>query len=719
MTFPSSVFRSQVYHRAGACLIGCLVLLANTAAVAGAANQKISADVVIYGNTSAAVIAAVQVRQMGKSAVIVGPDRHLGGLTAGGLGWTDSGSKEAIGGLSREFYHRVWKHYQSEDAWPWQEKAKFGNRNQNPASKGGDGATMWVFEPSVAEAVFEELIKEYDIPVYREEFLDRTERPSQNRSQAVTNGVELQDGNITSIRMKSGKTFEGRMFLDTTYEGDLMACAGISYHVGREANSVYDEDWNGVQTGVLHHKHHFQKPVSPYVIPGDSSSGTLPLISTKSPGTKGEGDDRIQAYCFRMCLTDHAPNHIPFAKPTGYDANQYQLLLRVFDSGWREMYNKFDRIQNFKTDTNNHGPVSTDYIGMNYDYPEASYQRRAEIIAEHERYQKGLMYFMANDPRVPSDVQETMSKWGLAKDEFTDNGGWPHQIYVREARRMIGEYVMTEHDCLDAKDTPHSVGMGSYTLDSHNVQRYIKPDGYVQNEGDIGVKTPSPYEVSYGAIVPKKRECTNLLVPVCVSSSHMAFGSIRMEPVFMVLGQSAATAACLSIDQGIAVQDLSYDSLKKQLVKDKQVLQLSKSLRYRASELKGVVVDDSRAITQGSWSLSTANDPFVGSGYRHSGGPGADTKSAEFKAVLKPGRYEVRMYWPTNNNRATNVPVSVQHASGSTKLVVNQKSRPEASADALSLGTFDFGSSGSIIVNTDGADGYVILDAIQFVPSNN
>lgn len=705
--------------------------LSKTAAASDQAGSDISADVVIYGNTSAAVIAAVQVKLMGKSVVIVGPDQHLGGLTAGGLGWTDSGRKEAIGGLSRDFYHRIWKHYQSNDAWPWQEKAKFGNRNQSPAAKGGDGATMWVFEPSVAEAVFEELISEYDIPVYRKEFLDRTPQQANKTSHSISNGVELQNGSITAIRMISGKTFRGRMFLDSTYEGDLMACAGVSYHVGREANAVYGEDWNGIQTGVLHHKHHFQTPVSPYVIAGDPSSGVLPLISTEPPGTKGEGDDRIQAYCFRMCLTDHDPNRIPFPKPDGYDADQYQLLARVFDSGWREMFGKFDRIQNFKTDTNNHGPVSNDYIGMNYDYPEASYERRADIVAEHERYQKGLLYFTANDPSVPADVRKAMSKWGLAKDEFKDNGGWPHQIYVREARRMVGSYVMTEHDCLDTKETPHSVGMGSYTLDSHNTQRYIKPDGFVQNEGDIGVKTPASYEVAYGSIVPKKSECTNLLVPVCVSSSHMAFGSIRMEPVFMILGQSAATAACLSIDQGIAVQDLNYADLKQHLVKDKQVLKLSKSLRFRASELKGVVVDDSRAVLQGNWSMSTANDPFVGSGYRHSGGskavdsssetpssksPSSKSQSAEFKATLKPGRYEVRMYWPTNGNRASNVPVAIHHASGSTNVVVNQKTRPEDSSDALSLGTFDFGSSGSIMVSTAGTDGYVVLDAIQFLP---
>jgi hypothetical protein len=364
------------------------------------------------------------------------------------------------------------------------------------------------------------------------------------------------------------------MFIDATYEGDLMAAAGVSYHVGREANSVYNEEWNGVQTGVLHHWHWFPYDISPYKVPGDPSSGVLPRISTEDPGEKGSGDNKIQAYCFRMCLTDHPENRVPFTKPENFDPAQYELLARVYEKGWDRTFKKFDPVPNRKTDTNNHGPLSTDNIGMNYDYPEASYERRREIIKEHEDYQKGLMYFITTDPRVPEEVRTAMSEWGLSKDEFTDNGNWPHQIYVREARRMIGDYVMTENDLLDKRETPESVGMGSYTIDSHNVQRYIKPDGFVQNEGDVGVKVPEPYTIAYGSLVPKKEDVQNLLVPVSVSSSHIAFGSIRMEPVFMILGQSAATAAALAIDRGVAVQDLDYQVLKEQLLKDKQILEL-------------------------------------------------------------------------------------------------------------------------------------------------
>jgi len=543
-------------------LVISLVLSLSTlgCAIEPASRQQHRADVVVYGGTSAGVIAAVQVARMGKSVILVCPDKHLGGLSAGGLGWTDTGRKEVIGGLAREFYHRIWLHYQQDEAWKWQKQAEYGNRGQGTAAIDGIARTMWIFEPHAAEQVFEDLIAEHKIPVHRDQWLDRAQ------------GVQKENGRITSITMLSGATYRAGMFLDATYEGDLMAAAGVSYHVGREAASVYGEQWNGVQVGVLHHRHWFMKPVSPYRTLGDPNSGLLPRVSGADPGKKGQGDHRIQAYCFRMCLTNVPENRVPFPKPAGYDPDQYALLLRVFETGWRETFHKFDPIPNRKTDTNNHGPFSTDNIGMNYDYPDASYERRREIIAEHETYQKGLMYFIANDRRVPADVREKMSTWGLAKDEFVDNGNWPHQIYVREARRMIGEHVMTEHDALGTQRVPQPVGMGSYTLDSHNVQRYVKPDGHVQNEGDIGVSPPEPYRIAYGSLCPKKAQCENLLVPVCLSSSHIAFGSIRMEPVFMILGQSAATAAVHALEDDCAVQDIDYAKLRSRLLEDDQRL---------------------------------------------------------------------------------------------------------------------------------------------------
>jgi hypothetical protein len=542
----------------------CKLFALSLVIAASSGAQPMTYDVVVYGGTSAGIIAAVQAKRMGKSVVVVAPETHLGGLSAGGLGFTDTGDKSVIGGLSREFYQRVWSHYDTAAAWKWQKRDEYGNKGQGTPAMDGEHRTMWIFEPHVAEKVFEDFVKEYQIPVHRNEWLNRA------------TGVARQDGRITSLTTLSGRTYTGRMFIDATYEGDLMAAAGVSYHVGREAQATYGEKWNGVQIGILHHRHHFgvlKAPISPYVTPGDPKSGLLPRISAAPSGEFGQADARIQAYCYRLCLTDHPGNRIPFEKPAGYDPRQYELLLRVFQAGWRETFQKFDPIPNRKTDTNNHGPFSTDNIGMNYDYPDASYERRRAILLEHERYQKGWLYFIANDPRVPAEVRDEMRKWGLAKDEFTDSGGWPHQIYVRESRRMLGMFVMTEHELLKTRPTPDPVGMGSYTIDSHNVQRYVTPDGAVQNEGDIGVSTNGPYSIAYGALVPRRGQAGNLIVPVCVSSSHIAFGSIRMEPVFMVLGQSAATAAALAIDGDVAVQDVPYARLRERLVKDGQIVE--------------------------------------------------------------------------------------------------------------------------------------------------
>ena len=522
--------------------------------------NEFSADIVIYGGTSAAITSALEAVQSGKTVLIVSPDRYLGGLSSGGLGFTDTGNKSTIGGLSREFYHRVWQHYNDSAAWRWQKHSEYGNKGQGTVAMDGENRTMWIFEPHVAEKVFEDFVAENNITVLRDEWLDRA------------NGVTKKDGKIVSFKTLSGKTFSGKMFIDATYEGDLMAAAGVSYHVGREANSVYNETWNGVQPDARHHGHFFKDKIDPYKTPGKPESGLLYGISPEPIAATGSGDNKIQAYCFRLCMSNHPDNRVPFPKPENYNPENYELLGRVFDAGWREWFGKFDIIPNRKTDTNNHGPFSSDFIGMNYDYPEASYERRKEIIKAHEDYQKGLLYYVANDPRVPKEVRDEMQNWGLAKDEFQDNGNWSRQIYVREARRMVGVYVTTENDVLAKSEVPSPVGMGSYAMDSHNVQRYVTAEGFVQNEGDIGVHPHTPYSISYGSIVPKKEECTNLLVPVCVSSSHIAYGSIRMEPVFMILGQSAALAASMAIDNDQAVQDVPYEALKEKLLERKQVL---------------------------------------------------------------------------------------------------------------------------------------------------
>jgi hypothetical protein len=521
-----------------------------------------SADIIVYGGTSAAITAAVEAVMSGKTVLVVSPDTHLGGLSSGGLGFTDTGNKSTIGGLSRDFYHRVWLHYNDTSAWKWQRHTEYGNKGQGTVAMDGENRTMWIFEPHVAEQVFEDFIAENKITVLRDEWLDRT------------NGVIKKNGKIVSFKTLSGKLFSGKVFIDATYEGDLMAAAGVTFKVGREACSVYNETWNGVQADARHHGHFFKEKIDPYKIPGKPESGLLYGISSEPIAQNCTGDNKIQAYCFRLCMSNHPDNRVPFPKPGNYDPAKYELLARVFDSGWREWFGKFDMIPNRKTDTNNHGPFSSDFIGMNYDYPEATYERRKEIIKAHEEYQKGLLYYVANDARVPKEIRDEMNQWGLAKDEFTDNGNWSRQLYIREARRMAGEYVTSENDVLARREVPNPVGMGSYAMDSHNIQRYVTTDGFVQNEGDVGVNPLKPYSISYGSLIPKKSECTNLIVPVCVSSSHIAYGSIRMEPVFMILGQSAAVAASIAIDKQVPVQDVEYEYLKEKLLVRNQVLTL-------------------------------------------------------------------------------------------------------------------------------------------------
>ena len=670
-------------------------------------------DVVVYGGTSAGVIAAVQAKKMGKSVIIVGPDVHLGGLSSGGLGYTDTGNKAVIGGLARNFYHRVWGEYQKDATWAWQRPEAFGNKGQGTVAMDKDERTMWIFEPSVAEKVFEDYVKEFGLTVLRDEWLDRAK------------GVRLADGRIAEITMLSGKKFAGKMFIDATYEGDLLAAAGVSYHVGREANSVYGEEWNGNQVGILHHGHHFgavKKPISAYKVPGDPASGLLPRISSEPPGVRGEGDKRVQAYCYRWCATDHPDNRIPFPKPANYDASQYELLVRVLDAGWRQTFHKFDLLPNRKTDTNNHGPFSFDNIGMNYDYPEASYERRKEILAEHRTYQQGLLWFLANDPRVPADVREEANRWGLPKDEFKDNGHWPHQIYVREARRMVGAFVMTENELTKKKPTPDSVGMGSYTIDSHNVRRYVTPEGNVQNEGDIGVPI-SPYSIAYGALVPKRGEIANLFAPVACSATHIAYGSIRMEPVFMILGQSAATAAVLAIDGNLAVQDVPYAALRARLLADGQVLEHESSKEKPkghgsakpAASLPGVTVDDDEAMLTGDWKQSSANGGFVGSGYRHddkgSAGPAAATFVGKLPAA---GTYAVSLTVVPNANRSRDALVRIEHADGVAELRADLSGKG-ASEGLLALGTYRFpAGQAKVTVSNAGAKGYVLIDAVNW-----
>lgn len=518
-----------------------------------------SLDIVVYGGTSSGIIAAIAARRSGKSVALLEPSQHLGGLTTGGLGSTDIGKKYAVGGLAREFYHRVRLHYRRNDAWV--HETPDGYKHRFPRFS-PDQDTMWTFEPHVASKIYREMLTEAGVQPLLGQRLDR-ER-----------GVEKTDGRVASLSTESGQAFVGKMFIDATYEGDLMAAAGVSYHVGREANHVYGETLNGVQPRLNTKNHRFTHQVDPYVVPGDPSSGLLWGIQHTDLPSDGSGDKSIQAFCYRLCTTDVAANRRPWPKPVDYDESRYELLLRNFEAGDHRVPWHPVPMPNRKTDTNNNHAFSTDYIGGNYDYPDADYASRERIIEDHLSYSQGLLWTLANHSRVPGDVREHFQRLGLARDEFVDNDNWPPQLYVREARRMISSYVMTEANCRGEQTAADAVGMGAYGMDSHNCLRYVSPAGYVRNEGDVQVHGFEPYAISYRSIVPKEDECKNLFVPVCVSSSHIAFGSIRMEPVFMVLGQSAALAASQAIDEGAIVQRVDYARLANTLREAGQVLTL-------------------------------------------------------------------------------------------------------------------------------------------------
>jgi hypothetical protein len=529
---------------------------------ARADDQPLAADVVVYGDASGGVTAAVQAARMGKQVILVSPFGHLGGMTSSGLGLTDIGNTAILGGLSREFYHRVYQHYQNDAAWNHEPRAGFKNLGQgtvglNPATK-----LASIFEPKVAEAAFNAMAKEAGVRVIHGR-LD------------LAHGTRKSAARITAIRLEGGMTITGRMFIDASYEGDLLAAAGVSFVVGREPNAQYDETGNGI-TGPRR-GNQLPNGIDPYLVKGDASSGLLPGVNPDMGGKVGDGDQRLQAYCYRMVLTDVPANRIAVQKPGGYDPAAYEILFRAIEAGQKNGFFKTSMMPNRKTDANNASGISCDWIGGNYGqdwtWATLNHQQREALAARHRDWQLGLVWTLQNHPRVPEAIRDSVAAWGLAKDEFADNHNWPYNLYVREARRLKSDFVMTENHCKRKLPVEDPVGMGAYTLDSHNVQRFVH-NGMVKNEGDIQSHLGGkPYGISYRAIVPKAGECENLLVPWALSATHIAFGSIRMEPVFMALGQSAATAACIAIDTATSVQAVPYEALRARLLKDDQRLE--------------------------------------------------------------------------------------------------------------------------------------------------
>lgn len=521
------------------------LLAASMTAGVGAQAAETSYDIVVYGDSSGAVTAAVAAKRQGRSVILINPTQFLGGMSASGLGATDFlGKRSTFGGIASEFYTSISKRY--------------GKKHVRS------------FEPHIGQKVFEKLIADEDVPVVFNAKLDRK------------NGVKMDGKRIASITTLDGKTYRGQMFIDATYVGDLMAAAGVTYTVGREAETKYGEDLAGVRRGDTkprrHYtqgdKDHFIVNVDPYIVAGDTKSGLLPHIHKIDGLKNGQGDKKIQAYNYRLCLTTDPGLHIPIEKPKGYRDIDHELLLRNFDAGDTRMPALIEPLagSGSKVDWNNMHAVGSDYDGANWDYPEGTYEKRREIEKAHELYIRGFLWSLSNNERVPDSIRKRVKAYGLSKDEFTDNGGWPYMIYIREARRMVSDYVTHQHNCEGKRIAEDPVGLGSFGMDSHVVQFFVNEKGYVRHDGTIWRRPRKPYGISYRSIIPRKGECENLLVPICLSASHVAHGSIRMEPVFMVLGQSAATAASIAIVDKVTVQNIDYNKLEKQLIAEKQRL---------------------------------------------------------------------------------------------------------------------------------------------------
>jgi hypothetical protein len=672
----------------------------------------IDADVCVYGGTSGGVVAAVQAARMGKRTVLVEPGRHLGGLTAGGLSAVDIGDPRSVGGIAREYFSRLVASYGKELNWGERFKG-----NGGPATGGA-----YSIEPQVAERVFDAMANEAGVIVLREARLAT---------------VTKTGARITEIETDDGRVVRAKIFVDTTYEGDLLAAAGVSYTLTREGNAKYGERYNGIHyTEKYQPRTNHKKPgangrvpggqgvwdrdfpLDPFVVKGDPSSGLLPLINEGEPGKQGEPAPGVMAYCFRLCLST-GDDRLPITPPLNYRPKQYELIARFIEAGTAigdEMdlrwFSKHDPLPNQKWDFNT-ATFGGNLPGASWEWPEASYARRTEIAKEIENYHRGLLHFLATDPRVPEKVKQDVARFGLPRDEFKDNGGWPHQIYVREGRRMVSDLVLTEHHTFGREIAPRSIGLGSYGTDVHEIRRIVK-DGVVSREGKVagGRSGFGPYQIGYGAIIPKASECQNLFATFALSASHTAFASIRMEPVFMVTSQSAATAACLAIDEGVSVQELDYDTLRPRLVADGQVL--AGSPKKSRHKLEGIVLDDTAARFTGSWAKSNGQPPHVGAYYRHDANQKRGEKTATFNPVIPAaGDYEIRLLYTSHENRSSKTAVTILNAGKEHTQRVNQRKAPG------SLGVFPLpaGSSLKITVSNQDADGFVVVDGLQIIPA--
>ena len=643
-----------------------------------ATTNIVESDICIYGGTSGGVSAAIAAARLGKTVALLTQNNHVGGMTASGLGVTDIGpgnDTSYVGGISREFYRRVGQAY------------------------GSSNLVIW-FEPHVAENVFWQMLAEAAVPVY----------PNQLLAAAT-----LVSNRITQITMEDGSVYRAKQFIDTSYEGDLMAAAGVTFTVGREATTQYNESLAGVRPlggGYTY---------DPYGTPGNPGSGLLPFVQAGAPGPAGTADHRLQAYNFRFCITKNVTNRIPFTAPTNYSEANYELFrrylaARVAQEGsvaFNQLMDVQTIIPNGKTDINARGELSTDYVGASYTWATNTHAGRAVLRQQHEDYIRGLLYFYATSTNIPDNVRTEAQLWGLAQDEFTDTGGWPWQIYVREARRMVSDYVMIEQNATGARVAPESIGLARYTIDSHGVQRLASGNA-TRWEGSIGGSVPFPYPIAYRSIIPRTGECVNVYSTFALSASHVGFSSCRMEPVFMMTSQSAATAAALAIDDNVPAQQVNYAKLAAQLRADGQIL----SWVSTSTSTNGVILDQGGSGTgsSGGWTAG-ANAGGWNADYWHDGASGKGTKWVSYTPTLPTnGTYEVYLWWVEASNRATNTPVDVIHAAGTNRVLVNQKVSSGGWFKIMTT-NFNAGTGGKVIIRNDNtaAGTYCIADGVRFL----
>ena len=656
----------------------------------------VEADLVIYGGTPAGLSAGIVAAREGISVVIIEPTRWIGGLVTGGLSKTDVGKAETVGGFAREYFVRA--------------------ANKEPDTP------MWFAEPHVNMATFETMLGEAGVKVVTAQ---------------VLKSVTKDGARITSLTTADGTIYKGKVFIDASYEGDLMAAAKVSYFVGRESRAKYGEPLAGYHPMPI-------RPRSDEVMASDCRDiggsgpgyihGTPASISGLDENGKaifgvypepklaaGSADKRTQSYNFRLCVTRRPDIKVPFSKPERYDPARYELLLRLIKAFPEVRFGRLfhlGQIANGKFDFNAQGLFSTDYPGANTDYPDGNFATRERIWQDHVGFIQGMLWFLGHDQRVPESLREQTNSWGLCKDEFTDNDNWPYALYIREGRRMIGEHVMTQSDLQNDIFKDDSVGMGSFVIDCHIVQRILAEDGTVRDEGSFQDEPVVPYQIAYRSLTPKRAECENLLVPVCLSASHIACCSLRMEPVYMTMGHASGLAAVLAIKGNSAVQSIDVTVLKQRLLDQKAVLEIASLANMtRSVKLPGIVMSERDAERIGEWKGSSYGHPVDGSSI-HDGDAGKGQKSVIYRLnVPSPGRYEVRISYAHASNRASNVPVSVRHARGTHSVKVNQQKKPPIDDLFISLGTFSFtpGKQAVIIVSNKNTDGFVGVDAVQLL----